>query len=42
LLALDRNRARVYPGLKIAVAAAVIAALPLCAIRLVMGRRPRR
>jgi short-subunit dehydrogenase len=42
LAALDRNRARVYPGLKIAVAAAVIAALPLCAIRLVMGFRPRK
>lgn len=42
LVALDRHRARVYPGLKIAVAAAVIAALPLCAIRLVMGFRPRK
>lgn len=38
----DTNRARVYPGLKIAIAAAVITALPLCLIRLAMSQRPRR
>lgn len=42
LTALDRNRARVYPGLKTAAAAFLIAALPIVAIRLVMGLRPRR
>ncbi|MFT4177219.1 MAG: SDR family oxidoreductase [Luteolibacter sp.] len=42
LHALDRDKARVYPGLKTAVAAAVIAALPLVALRLILGTRPRR
>lgn len=42
LAALDRNRARVYPGLKTALAAFAIAALPICAIRLAMSFRPRR
>lgn len=42
LRALDRKCARVYPGLKVALAAAVIGALPLCAIRLVMSFRPRK
>ena len=40
--ALDAKCARVYPGLKIAIAAAVITTLPICAIRFVMGFRPRR
>lgn len=42
LMALDRNRARVYPGLKTAAAALVISALPIVLLRLVMGCRPRR
>ena len=42
LTALERNRARVYPGLKTAAAAFFIAALPIVAIRLVMGLRPRK
>ncbi|MCX6876952.1 MAG: SDR family oxidoreductase [Verrucomicrobia bacterium] len=42
LTALDGKRARVYPGLKTAAAAFVIAALPLMAIRFVMGFRPRK
>jgi len=42
LAALVAKRPRVYPGLKVAIAAAVITALPLCAIRLMMSRRPRR
>jgi len=40
--ALDGNRARVYPGLKTAAAAFVLAALPIFAIRLMMSSRPRR
>jgi uncharacterized protein len=42
LAALDRNAARVYPGLKIAAAAFVITALPICVLRFAMGFRPRR
>ena len=42
LAALDQKRARVYPGLKTAAAALLIAALPIVAIRLVMGWRPRK
>lgn len=42
IAALDAKRARVYPGLKIAIAAAVITALPICAVRFFMGFRPRR
>jgi len=40
--ALDCNRARVYPGVKVAVAALVLSALPIVAIRLAMSFRPRR
>lgn len=39
---LDESKARVYPGWKIGLAAAVITALPLVALRLVMGTRPRK
>lgn len=42
LTALDQNRARVYPGLKIAVAAVAISVVPIILLRLVMGLRPRR
>lgn len=42
LRALLLNRPRVYPGLKVAAAAALISLLPLAAIRLVMASRPRR
>ena len=39
---LVRRKARVYPGWKTAVAAAAITVLPLIALRLIMGTRPRR
>ena len=42
LTALGRDRARVYPALKTALAAVVISALPLLLLRLAMARRPRR
>jgi short-subunit dehydrogenase len=42
LRALDGKRARVYPGLKTAAAALLLAALPLVAIRFAMGFRPRK
>jgi uncharacterized protein len=42
LVALDRKRARVYPGFKIAAAALVLSALPMALMRVVMSRRPRR
>jgi hypothetical protein len=42
LAAMDRKAARVYPGLKIAVAALVISALPLVVLRFAMSFRPRR
>jgi short-subunit dehydrogenase len=42
LAALDRNAARVYPGMKTAVAALVLCALPMVVLRVVMGFRPRR
>ena len=42
LTAMDRKRARVYPGLKIAGAAMVLSALPMALMRAVMSRRPRR
>ena len=42
LCALDGRRARVYPGLKTAVAALLIAAMPLMLIRMAMSCRPRK
>ena len=42
LRGLERGRARVFPGLKIAAAGLAIGALPLVLLRIVMGRRPRR
>lgn len=42
LRALDANRARIYPGLKTALAACLIAALPVAAIRIAMSFRPRK
>ncbi len=42
LRALNGDRARVYPGLKVAAAALGIGILPMAAIRLVMSFRPRR
>lgn len=42
IAALDARKARVYPGLKIAIAAVVISALPIVAVRFLMGFRPRR
>jgi short-subunit dehydrogenase len=40
--ALLRDRARLYPGFKVAAAAAIIGLLPIAAIRLIMSSRPRR
>lgn len=42
LQALVLNRARVFPSLKIAVAALAISALPIVVLRLAMAARPRR
>ncbi|MDA7536010.1 SDR family oxidoreductase [Akkermansiaceae bacterium] len=42
LAALARGRARIYPGFKVALAAAGIGLLPVAALRLVMSFRPRR
>lgn len=42
IAALDAKKARVYPSLKIAIAAAVITTLPIFAIRFLMGFRPRK
>lgn len=42
LAALERKVARVYPGIKTAVAALVLCALPMVALRFVMGFRPRK
>ncbi len=40
--ALLLDRPRIYPGLKIAAAAALIGILPIAALRLIMSSRPRR
>ena len=42
LAALDRNAARVYPGLKTAAVALVLTALPIVVLRFALGFRPRR
>lgn len=42
LAGLRSNRPRVYPGWKIAGAAALLSLLPMVAVRALMGRRPRR
>ena len=42
LAALDRNAARVYPGLKTAAAALVLTAIPIVLLRFALGFRPRR
>jgi short-subunit dehydrogenase len=42
LAALDRNRARVFPGFWIAAAAVALSALPVFLPRLALARRPRR
>jgi uncharacterized protein len=42
LTALARNKARVYPGFQIAMAAVVLSALPIVILRFAMGFRPRR
>lgn len=42
LMALDRDAARVYPGLKTAAAALLLAALPMVVLRFALGFRPRR
>lgn len=42
LRAMDADKARVYPGWQIALAAAGISLLPLAVLRLIMATRPRR
>jgi short-subunit dehydrogenase len=42
LAGLDRGKARVFPGLRIAAAGLLLGALPLCVLRMVMAQRPRR
>ncbi|MGC6427577.1 MAG: SDR family NAD(P)-dependent oxidoreductase [Akkermansiaceae bacterium] len=42
LRALDLGRARIYPGMKVAAAAALIGILPVAAVRLMMSFRPRK
>jgi short-subunit dehydrogenase len=42
ITALERGRARLYPGWQVHLAAIGISLMPLSALRLVMGRRPRR
>jgi short-subunit dehydrogenase len=42
LAGLDHDKPRVYPGLQIAAAALVLTALPMFALRFVMGFRPRK
>ncbi len=42
LVGIKRNSPRVYPGLLVAAAALGIGLLPVAAIRLIMGSRPRR
>jgi hypothetical protein len=41
-MAMDARNARVYPGWKIALAAAGISLLPLAVLRLIMSTRPRK
>lgn len=42
LAGLDRDSARVYPGVRIAAAALVLSVIPIALMRLAMGFRPRR
>jgi hypothetical protein len=42
LRALERKRARVYPGLRIAASALVLSVLPLVLLRFALGFRPRK
>jgi short-subunit dehydrogenase len=42
LTALERKKARVYPGMKISAAAMLMSTLPMVLMRAVMSRRPRR
>jgi short-subunit dehydrogenase len=42
LAEMDRDKARVYPGFRIAAAAMVLSLLPMALMRVVMSRRPRR
>jgi short-subunit dehydrogenase len=42
LEALDRNSPRVYPGIKTAIAALVLCALPMVVLRFALGFRPRK
>ena len=42
LRALNNNRARVYPGIRIAAAALVVSVLPLVLLRFALGFRPRQ
>lgn len=42
LKALLKDRARIYPGLKVAITGTALSLLPICAIRLIMSTRPRQ
>lgn len=42
LRAIQKNKPRFYPSLKVRLAAAVIRNTPLCLLRLILSRRPRR
>lgn len=42
LASLDRDRARVYPGLRIALAALAISVVPMALLRVALSNRPRR
>ena len=42
LMALDRNRARVYPGIRTLASALVLSVLPLVLLRFALGFRPRK
>lgn len=42
LCGLDRGRARVFPGLKIAAAGLLFGAVPMVALRMILAHRPRR
>lgn len=42
ITALDRHAARVYPGLKTAIAAVILTTIPIVLLRIALGFRPRR
>ncbi|MEM9081309.1 MAG: hypothetical protein AAGC74_11530, partial [Verrucomicrobiota bacterium] len=42
LMALERGRARVYPGWKVSAAAFAISLMPMALLRVILSSRPRR